>query len=168
MNGSSSIKTTDICDGFAGSVRVCKPMFTSFGSVAGFHGRISTVQVHEDNVLVREALEDVAPGCVLVVDGGGSKRCALVGDKLAGIAASRGLAGVIVNGCVRDSRELARIDVGILALASHPLRSRKEGEGSRDVPVEFGGVTWTPDHYVYADEDGVVVSAERLHDTSRA
>lgn len=139
-------------------------MFVSYGSVAGFDGTISTVRVHEDNVLVREALEDLAPGRVLVVDGGGSKRCALVGDKLADIAASRGLAGVIINGCVRDTRELAGIGTGILALASHPLRSRKEGEGESDVSVHFGGVTWTPDHYVYADGDGVVLAAERLHD----
>jgi len=165
LSESSSIKTADICDSFADSVRVCAPIFSSYGLAAGFHGPISTVRVYEDNVLVREALEALAPGRVLVVDGGGSRRCALVGDKLAEIAASRGLAGVIINGCVRDSRELAGLDVCILALASHPLRSAKEGYGDRDAPVEFGGVTWTPDHYVYADEDGVVVSAERLRGT---
>ncbi len=164
MSESTNIKTADICDDFAGSVQVCEPMFVSYGGVAGFHGPISTVRVFEDNVLVREALEDLAPGRVLVVDGGGSRRCALVGDKLADIAASRGLAGIIVNGCVRDTKELAGADVGILALASHPLRSRKASEGSRDVPAEFGGVTWTPDHYVYANEDGIVVSADVLHD----
>jgi regulator of ribonuclease activity A len=164
LSGSSSIKTADLCDRFAGSVQVCEPMFSSYGSVASFHGSISTVRVNEDNVLVREALEDLRPGRVLVVDGGGSRRCALVGDKLAEIAASRGLAGIIVNGCVRDSRELAEIELGILALASHPLRSRKEGDGYRDVPVEFGGATWMPDHHVYVDEDGIVVSAERLHE----
>jgi regulator of ribonuclease activity A len=138
-------------------------MFTSYGSVDAFDGRISTIKVYEDNVLVREALEDVAPGSVLVVDGGGSRRCALLGDKLASIAASRGLSGIVINGCVRDSRELAGIEVGILALASHPLRSKKEGKGERDVPVEFGGVTWTPGHHVYADNDGIVLAAEKLH-----
>jgi len=163
MSEISGIKTTNICDEFAGSVQVCEPIFASFGGEASFHGPISTVRVHEDNVLVREALEDLPPGRVLVVDGGGSKRCALVGDKLAGIAASRGLTGIIVNGCVRDTREMSEIDVGVLALAGHPLRSRKEGKGSRDVTVQFGGVTWTPDHYVYADEDGIVVAVERLH-----
>ena len=164
MSEASGIKTTDICDEFAGSVQVCKPMFTSYGAVESFHGAISTVRVHEDNVLVRDALEEVAPGHVLVVDGGGSMRCALVGDKLAGIAASRGLVGIIVNGCVRDARELAGIEIGVLALASHPLRSRKEGVGSKDVTVEFGGVTWTPDHYVYADEDGIILASKGLHD----
>ena len=164
MSGTSGIKTTDICDEFAGNVQVCEPMFTSFGAVESFRGAISTVRVHEDNVLVRDALEEVAPGHVLVVDGGGSMRCALVGDKLAGIAASRGLVGIIVNGCVRDARELAGIQVGVFALASHPLRSRKEGVGSKDVTVEFGGVTWTPDHYVYADEDGIILASKGLHD----
>jgi len=139
-------------------------MFTPYGSAEAFSGKISTVKVHEDNVLVREALEDVPAGTVLVVDGGGSKRCALLGDRLAAIAATRNLAGIIINGCVRDSKELADIDVGILALATHPLKSNKKGEGERDVPVEFGGVTWTPGHHVYADEDGVLLAAEMLHD----
>ncbi len=160
-----SFKTTDLCDEFPERVSICEPMFTPYGSVEVFSGRISTVKVHEDNVLVREALEDVPAGTVLVVDGGGSKRCALLGDRLASIAATRNLAGIIINGCVRDSKELADIDVGILALATHPLKSNKRGEGERDVPVKFGGVTWTPGHHVYADEDGVVLAAEMLHDS---
>jgi regulator of ribonuclease activity A len=158
------VKTADICDRFPESAEVCEPMFTSYGSVDGFDGRISTVKVYEDNVMVREALEDLAPGSVLVVDGGGSRRCALLGNKLASIAASRGLSGIVINGCVRDSRELAGIGVGILALASHPSRSKKEGKGERDVPVEFGGVTWTPGQYLYADNDGIVLAAEKLHE----
>jgi regulator of ribonuclease activity A len=139
-------------------------MFTSDGSVRGFDGPISTVRVHEDNVLVREALEDLAPGSVLVVDGGGSRRCALLGDKLPSIAASRGLAGIMMNGCIGDSRELAGIEVGVLALATSPLRSRKQGKGQRDVPVRFGGLTWAPGQYAYADEDGVVVANGMLHE----
>ncbi len=157
-----SFNTADICDEFPEMVSVCEPIFNSYGSVESFSGPISTVKVYEDNVLVREALEEVPAGSVLVVDGVGSLRCALLGDNLAAIAASRGLAGIIVNGCVRDSRELAGIDVGILALATHPLKSKKEGEGERDVPVEFGGVTWTPGHHAYADEDGIVLAAEEL------
>jgi regulator of ribonuclease activity A len=98
------------------------------------------------------------------VDGGGSRRCALIGDKLASIAASRGLEGIIVNGCVRDSRELAGIEVGVLAFTTSPLRSNKMRTGRRDVPRRFGGVTWTPGHYVYVDEDGVVVARGMLHD----
>ena len=156
--------TADICDRFSSSVEVCAPIFKGFGAVAAFAGPISTVEVYEDNVLVRGALEDVAAGTVLVVDGGGSRRCALLGDKLASIAASRGLKGVIVNGCVRDARELAGIEVGVLALATNPLRSNKQGTGRRDVPVRFGGVTWTPSQYVYADEDSIVVANGMLHD----
>ena len=142
---------------------MCAPIFTSYGGAAAFNGPISTVEVYEDNVLVREALEDLAAGAVLVVDGGGSGRCALLGGKLASIAASRDLKGVIVNGCVRDARELGGIECGVLALATNPLRSKKEGTGRRDVPVSFGGVTWTPGRYVYADDDGVVVAREMLH-----
>ncbi len=160
--GESSIKTADICDRFTSRVEVCAPIFTSYGGAATFSGPISTVEIHEDNVLVREALEDLAAGFVLVVDGGGSTRCALLGDKLASIAASRGLKGIIVNGCVRDSRELSGIDVGVLALATNPLRSKKQGKGRRDVPVQFGGVTWTPGRYIYADDDGIVVANEKL------
>lgn len=164
--GKQVIKTADLCDSFPETVQVCEPMFTSYGSVTGFDGPISTVRVYEDNVLVREALEDLAPGSVLVVDGGGSRRCALLGDLLASIAASRGLAGIIINGCVRDSRELAGIEVGVLALATSPLRSRKQGEGQRDVPARFGSLAWVPGQYVYADEDGVVVTDGMLHDAT--
>lgn len=161
----SRFQTTDICDEFPNNVSVCEPVFTSYGARRSFHGPIATVRVHEDNVLVRLALEDLPEGTVLVVDGDGSKRCALLGDRLASIAASRGLVGIIINGCIRDSREISEIEVGVLALATHPLKSGKEGAGERDVPVEFGGVTWTPDHYVYADEDGIVLASEILHDT---
>lgn len=158
-----NFQTTDICDEFPDSVSVCEPILTSYGAAKNFSGPIATVRVHEDNVLVREALEDLLAGTVLVVDGGGSKRCALLGDRLASIAASRGLAGIVINGCIRDSREISEIDVGVLALATHPLKSRKNGEGVRDVPVEFGGITWTPGHYLYADEDGIVVAEANLH-----
>lgn len=158
-----SPKTTDICDEFPEMVSVCEPLFTSYGSVNSFSGPISTVKVYEDNVLVRQALEEIPAGDVLVVDGGGLKRCALLGDKLASIATPRNLAGIIVNGCVRDSKELAEIEVGILALAAHPKKSGKTAEGERDVTVEFGGAAWTPGHYVYADEDGIVIATERLH-----
>ncbi|MGB3633488.1 MAG: ribonuclease E activity regulator RraA [Rubrobacteraceae bacterium] len=161
---STSFQTADICDEFPESVSVCEPMFTSYGAQRSFHGPIATVRVHEDNVLVRQALEDLPSGTVLVVDGGGSKRCALLGDKLASIAATRNLAGIIINGCIRDSREISEIEVGVLALATHPLKSRKKGEGERDEPVEFGGLAWTPGQYLYADEDGVILAPVKLHD----
>jgi regulator of ribonuclease activity A len=101
---------------------------------------------------------------VLVVDGGGSLRCALIGDQVAALAAKNGWAGAIVNGCIRDSADVASVEVGLKALATHPRRSRKKGEGERDIPVHFADVTFTPGHYVYADEDGVIVSGKPLLD----
>ena len=156
------ISTADLCDEHPEITRVCEPLFGSYGAKESFGGPVRTVRVHEDNVLVQKALYDVEAGSVLVVDGGGSLRCALLGDRLAEIAASRALAGVIVYGCVRDAAELAGTDVGIFALASHPRKSRKNGEGERDVTVEFGGVRFAPGEYVYADADGVIVAERKL------
>lgn len=157
-----NISTADLCDEHPDATRICEPILRSYGARASFGGPARTVRVHEDNVLVEAALDDVEPGTVLVVDGGGSRRCALLGDRLAEIAASRGLAGVIVYGCVRDAAELARTQVGILALAPHPRKSRKSGEGERDVTVEFGSVRVSPGEYVYADPDGVIVADRGL------
>ncbi|CAN5675517.1 MAG: ribonuclease E activity regulator RraA [Actinomycetota bacterium] len=157
-----NFKTTDLCDESPEKLAICEPIFHSFGKRRRFSGRISTVKVHEDNVLVGNALEYLPPGAVLVVDGGGSKKCALLGDKLARIAVERNLGGIVINGCVRDSAELAEMDIGILALAAHPRRSEKKGEGEANVPVVFGGVVWAPGHYLYADEDGIVVSSDDL------
>ena len=158
------ISTADLCDEHPEITRVCEPLFRSYGARESFAGPVRTARVHEDNVLVRRALDDVEPGSVLVVDGGGSLRCALLGDRLAEIAASRGLAGVILYGCVRDTAELARTQVGILALASNPRKSRKNGEGERDVTVKFGGARFAPGEYVYADADGVIVADRKLLD----
>lgn len=156
------ISTADLCDEYPEIARVCEPLFRSYGARGSFAGSVRTVRVHEDNVLVRQALDDIEAGSVLVVDGGGSLRCALLGDRLAEVAASRSLAGVILYGCVRDAAELAHTEVGIFALASHPRKSRKGGEGERDVAVEFGGVSFAPGEYVYADADGVIVADRNL------
>jgi regulator of ribonuclease activity A len=125
---------------------------------------IATVQVLEDNVLVRQALEEPGLGRVLVIDGGGSLRCALLGDMLATLARDNGWAGVIVNGCVRDSQAIGALKVGVMALATHPRKSAKLGQGARDVPVTFAGVTFRPGQMVYADRDGIVVAARPLLD----
>lgn len=154
--------TADLCDEYSSEVRVCLQEFKSYGKKRRFAGPIATVSVFEDNVLVKEALETIPTGSILVVDGGASNRCALLGDRLGAIAVKRGLAGIIINGCVRDTAELADLDVGILALGSNPLRSIKEGKGKRDVIVRFGEVDWEPGNYVYADEDGVIVSHRNL------
>ncbi|MDM5227015.1 ribonuclease E activity regulator RraA [Cytobacillus sp. NJ13] len=155
-------KTADLCDDHSKELLICQQEFKSYGQKRKFSGPISTVRVFEDNVLVKEALESIPEGNVLVVDGGGSKRCALMGDRLGEIAQSRKLAGVIIYGCVRDTVELGSLDAGILALGSNPLKSRKEGKGDRNIPVTFGGIDWKPGEYVYADEDGVIVSSKAL------
>ena len=154
--------TADLCDEHGERVQVCEPIFHAYGGRKSFGGPISTVRCFEDNSRVKEAVEAPGVGRVLVVDGGGSRRRALLGDKLGEAAVRNGWAGVIVHGCIRDSAELDRMDLGIRALGTMPLRSDKRGEGERDVPVRFAGVTFRPGEYVYVDEDGVIVAAEAL------
>jgi regulator of ribonuclease activity A len=122
----------------------------------------TTLKVFEDNSLVRESLEQPGEGRVLVIDGGGSLRCALLGGNLAALAEKNGWAGIVVFGAVRDTRELRAAKVGIKGLAPHPRKSDKRGQGQRDLPVTFGGVTFRSGEHLYADEDGVVVSVSAL------
>lgn len=150
--------TADLCDEHADALQVCEPVFRPYGGHVAFSGQVSTVRCFEDNSRVKEAVEGAGAGRVLVVDGGGSKRRALFGDKLGAAAVHNGWAGVIVHGCIRDSALLARMNLGLRALGTMPLRSEKRGEGERDVPVHFAGATFHPGDYVYADEDGIVVS----------
>ncbi len=154
--------TADLCDAFASSVQPAQPLFQDYGGVRRFAGPIETLRVYEDNALVRQVLETPGQGRVLVLDGGGSLRAALVGGRLAALARENGWAGLIVNGCIRDSVETRRIPVGIKALNTSPMRSGKNGAGDRGVPVSFAGVTFSPGHFVYADEDGVVVAERSL------
>ncbi|WP_405224751.1 ribonuclease E activity regulator RraA [Lentisalinibacter sediminis] len=157
-----TIKTADLCDEHAARVRIADPIFRAYGGRPAFGGPITTLRVFEDNVLVRSALEGPGDGRVLVVDGSASMRCALLGDQLAALAADNGWAGVVVNGCIRDSADIAGIDIGVRALATMPLKSRKLGRGERDVAVAFAGVAFEPGHHLYADEDGLLVSADAL------
>ena len=138
------------------------PVFHAFGQRMRFAGAARTVKVFEDNVLVRAALETPGNGDVLVVDGGGSLRCALVGGNLGRLAQKNGWAGVIVNGCVRDSAELNTCDIGIRALQTHPRRSIRNGVGERDLAVDIAGITVRPGDWVYADEDGVLIARQPL------
>lgn len=153
---------TNLSDAHSDLLAHCAPIFRNFGGRMRFAGPIATVTCHEDNVLYEQALGDVPEGTVIVVDGGGSTACALMGDRLGGIAVERGLPGVIINGCVRDIDELAELDVAVLALAPHPRRSDKRGRGAREVPVSFAGVLWIPGHHVYGDPDGVILSPDPL------
>ena len=155
------MKTADLSDANP-SLSLCMEVFRNYGLRKEFSGPIATVKVFDDNILVKEAIETIAPGTVLVVDGQASRRCALVGGNLAERASERGLAGIIVYGSVRDVAELNAKDLGILALGSCPVRSRKEGNGAAGEELDFGGVKWIPGHYVYVDEDGVLLSAVPL------
>ena len=154
--------TADLCDVHGDVVEVAAPIFTHFGGEPAFAGPVRTVECHEDNSLVREALSEDVDGAVLVVDGGGSRRCALVGDGIAQLALDHGWVGIIVYGCVRDRRAIDAMPIGIRALGTHPLRSVKRGEGRRDVSVRFADVGFTVGAWVYADEDGLIVAPGRL------
>ncbi len=159
--------TCDLCDANEdkltdGTLHVLPPVFRKFGKRVRFAGIARTLKVFEDNVLVRAALETPGDGSVLVVDGGGSLRCALVGGNLGQLAQNNGWAGILVHGCVRDSAELDACEVGIRALQAHPRRSVRQGMGDKDLPVDIAGVTVRPGDWIYADEDGVLVSARQL------
>jgi len=151
-------KTTDLSDAHPGKLQIAEPLFRDFGARIAFQGPIATIKTHEDNSLVRAALEEPGKGHVLVVDGGGSLRCALLGDQLAALGHRNGWSGVVVYGCVRDVSDLAEIELGVKALAPHPLKSEKRNSGQRDVVVRFAGVTFVPGQFLYADADGIVVS----------
>jgi regulator of ribonuclease activity A len=157
-----SFSTPDLYDAHEKDVQVADPLFRNYGGAPRFCGPIATLKLHEDNSLVRTALEEPGNGRVLVIDGGGSLRCALVGDQLAVLGRKNGWAGIVVNGCIRDSVEIGNMDIGIKALNTNPRKSVKKGAGDRDIAVTFAGVTFRPGEFVYADEDGVLVSAKRL------
>lgn len=157
-----SIATTDLCDAHAGEVRVAAPIFRHYGGKTAFHGRIATLKIFEDNGLVRQTLDTPGDGRVLVVDGGGSLRCALLGDQLAALAVNNGWAGVVVWGCIRDSIAIGGMELGVLALATHPQKTVKRNHGDAEVTVSFAGIDFRPGEWLYADADGLVVSARRL------
>lgn len=154
--------TADLCDAYPDRVQVCEPLLFPFGGVMAFSGAASTVRCFEDNSRVKEAVESAGDGRVLVVDGGGSRRHALFGGNMGRAAVKNGWAGVIVYGCIRDTTELADLKLGMRALGTMPLRSEKRGEGVRDVPVRFAGVTFRPGDFVFVDADGIIVSREPL------
>ncbi|TLF52823.1 RraA family protein [Halomonas urmiana] len=157
----SHIVTPDICDAYP-DVRVLEPTFVNVGGLEAFCGPIRTVKCFEDNSLVKQAVAEPGDGAVLVVDAGGSTRCAMLGDMLAEQAAGNGWAGVVMYGCVRDVDVLAETELGIQALGAHPRKSEKRGEGQRDLPVTFAGVTMAPGQWLYADNNGILIADERL------
>lgn len=153
--------TPDLCDAYP-DVNVVEPIFSNFGGHDSFGGEIVTIKCHEDNSIVKEQVDKDGKGKVMVVDGGGSFRRALLGDMLAEKAAKNGWEGIIVYGCVRDVDVLAQTPLGIQALASHPMKTDKRGIGDLNVVVSFAGVTFRPGEYVYADNNGIIVSPTAL------
>ncbi|MDF1644331.1 MAG: ribonuclease E activity regulator RraA [Pseudomonadales bacterium] len=154
--------TPDLCDKYPELVSVVEPMFSNFGGPNSFGGEMVTIKCHEDNSLVKETVATPGDGKVMVVDGGGSMRRALLGDMLAEKAAEMGWSGIIVYGCIRDVDVIAQTDLGVQALASHPMKTDKRGIGDKNVEVTFGGVCFKPGEYVYADNNGIIVSPKPL------
>jgi regulator of ribonuclease activity A len=149
--------TADLLDEHGDKAAVCELPLRQFGGARAFQGPIATVRCHEDNVLLRGCVSEPGRGRVLVVDGGGSLRVALVGDRIAGLALTSGWAGLVINGCVRDVAALRELELGVAALGSTPRPSGKAGAGEVDVPVAFGAATFRPGAWLAADEDGIVV-----------
>jgi regulator of ribonuclease activity A len=152
----------DICDQYIDDISVFDPVFRDFGGKRRFCGEIVTIKCFEDNSLVAETVRQPGQGRVIVVDGGGSLRRALLGDLLAAAAVENGWEGLVVNGCVRDVEILATLDLGVKALAACPLRTDKRGEGQRDVLLRFAGAMMEPGYYLYADANGVIVAKLKL------
>ncbi|KAJ6417527.1 hypothetical protein OIU84_003284 [Salix udensis] len=155
--------TAEACDSnvpllASGDLRVLHPIFKIYGQSRAFSGPIATLKVFEDNVLVRELLETRGEGRVLVIDGGGSTRCALLGGNLGQLAQNMGWAGILVNGCIRDVDEINGCDIGVRALGSHPTRSHKKGVGEKHVAVHIGGTLIRDGEWLYADSDGILIS----------
>ena len=163
----TSLLTTDLLDNNEALIqqeqlRIVAPMFQRYGGKTAFAGKIVTLKLFEDNSLVRAVLGEPGTGKVLVIDGGGSMRCALLGDQLAEMAVKNGWEGVVVYGCIRDSAAINGLPLGVRALNTHPLKTVKKNIGERDVNVTFGGVTLKPGEWLCADEDGVIVSTSSL------
>lgn len=154
--------TCDLSDAHEGSIQVVAPGFLRFGKNPKLAGVIATVKCHEDNQLVKDALALPGAGKVLVIDGGGSMRRALVGDLIAASAVKNGWSGIVVNGCIRDSATIDGMPIAIRALGTHPTKTVKRGWGETDGVVHFGGATFRPGEWIYADEDGIVLSATKL------
>ncbi|KAL5211239.1 hypothetical protein ABZP36_022086 [Zizania latifolia] len=161
------LATAEVCDANAplilnGELRALQPVFTVYGRRQVFAGPIVTLKVFEDNVLVREFLEEKGHGRVLVVDGGGSMRCAILGGNPVQQAQNNGWAGIVVNGCIRDVDEINGCDIGVRALNSHPMKANKKGNGEKHVPVTIAGTRICDGEWLYADTDGILISRTEL------
>ena len=156
------IDTSELCDLYAEQVDLVEPIFSSFGGVSNFYGKVTTVKCFESNGLIAEVLEENGEGRVLVIDGGGAVRRGLIDAELAQLAVDNGWEGIIVYGAVRQIQQLENLDIGIHALAPIPVSADESSAGESDIPVNFGGVTFFPEDYIYADLTGIILSQEPL------
>ena len=156
------IDTSELCDLYAEQVDVVEPIFSSFGGVSNFYGKVTTVKCFESNGLIAEVLEENGEGRVLVIDGGGAVRRGLIDAELAQLAVDNGWEGIIVYGAVRQIQQLENLDIAIHALAPIPVSADESSAGESDIPVNFGGVTFFPEDYIYADLTGIILSQEPL------
>jgi regulator of ribonuclease activity A len=152
--------TADLVDEIGADVRSCDLQLRQFGGRSSFAGVITTVRCFQDNALLKSVLSEASDGGVLVIDGDGSLHSALVGDVIAGLGVDNGWAGIIINGAVRDAATLHTLDIGIKALGTNPRKSTKTAAGQRDIPVEFGGIVFSPGEIAYSDDDGIVVVSD--------
>ena len=155
--------TCDISDKLHPNVQYLDPVFKCYGGKTNFSGRIVTIKCFEDNSLVEEALNMNGKGCVLVVDAGESLKCAMMGDKRASDAIKNEWEGVVINGSIRDSAMINSMPIGIRALGVCPRKSIKKGIGERNLNIDFSNVKFIPNHYLYADEDGVIVIENKVN-----
>jgi regulator of ribonuclease activity A len=158
----TTVSTPDLSDQFSMEVDIVKPVFTHYGGLKQGYGEIVTVACFEDNSLVAEQLKSPGEGRVLVVDGGGSLRCSLLGDQLASMAIDSGWGPILINGCLRDVGIISPMPIVVMALASIPRKTVKAGKGSLNVPISFAGVTFYPGHHLFVDETGILVSENNL------
>ena len=158
----ASKSTPDLCDDYPELVRVLDPIFSNFGGRERFSGPLVTGKCFEDNSVVKELVGTPGEGRVLVVDAGGSMRRACLGDMLAEQASVNGWAGLVIYGCIRDVDEIMATDIGVQALGTHPMKTDKKGVGELGISVTFAGVTFSLGDYVYADNNGIIVSSQRL------
>ena len=158
----ASKSTPDLCDDYPELVRVLDPIFSNFGGRERFSGPLVTVKCFEDKSVVKELVGTPGEGRILVVDAGGSMRRACLGDMLAEQASVNGWAGLVIYGCIRDVDEIMATDIGVQALGTHPMKTDKKGIGELGISVTFAGVTFSLGDYVYADNNGIIVSSQRL------
>lgn len=158
----TNISTPDLCDLHDDKVRVLDPIFKNYGGRSSFSGQAVTIKCFEDNSVVKKLVDEPGLGRVIVMDGGGSLRRAILGDMLAANAAKNGWSGLVIFGCIRDCDEIAKIDLGVQAINTHPMKTEKRGLGDLNKVVVFAGQTITPGDWVYADNNGILISSESL------